>query len=131
MKAVKVLVASALIFAAGAAAAQGYYHRPPPVVNYNYTNIYRPPVPYYPPAVTYSQPSFKYEHLYGAAIVGAVTGAILENASRPQQPPPVVVQQPPVVVTAPAREPVVVSREEWIYDPACDCKRRQVFRQVY
>ena len=125
MKKLKILAAVALLGVSATASAQGYYHgyhnRPPPVVNYNYTNVY-------PGYNAYPARNFRYEHLYGAAIVGAVTGAILENATRPQQ--PVIVQQPPVVISAP-REPVTVTREEWVYDPTCDCKRRQVYRSVH
>lgn len=127
MKKFKALAAVVLLGVSGIASAhgpyQGYGYYPRPPVNvYNYTNVYRAPVtPYYG--------GIRPADLYGAAIVGAVTGVILENATRPQQ-PPVVVQQAPVVVSAP-REPVVVTREEWVYDPACDCKRRQVQRNVY
>jgi hypothetical protein len=124
MKTLKVLAAVALLSMSAAASAQGYYqgyhNRPPPVINHNYTTVY----PGYP---VYNAPSFRYEHLYGAAIVGAVTGVILENATRP----PVVVQQAPIIVSPPARDPVTVTREEWVYDPACDCKRRQVYRSVH
>lgn len=133
MKTLKALAAVVLIGMSAAASAQGYYQGyrygyHPPVNVYNYNNVYRAPVP----APVYNAPSYRYEHLYGAAIVGAVTGVILENATRPQQ--PVIVQPAPVVVapaSVPAREPVIVTREEWVYDTTCDCKRRQVTRSVY
>lgn len=101
----KTAIASVLVVVSTTACAHGPY--------------YPPAYPVYPP-VHYGYGHGGVGHIYGAAVVGGIVGAVVNNALTPR----------PVVVV-PQQQPVYIQREQWIYDPSCDCQRRAIVRSPY